>query len=160
TLFGRTLARQIRDLPFGNVLELGAGSGALAESLLGSLPLRYSILETSGALRARQKARLGERVAWLDALPERFEGVLLANEVVDAMPVHAVAWRQSGIMERGVSLQQDSLCWAERPANGELLERAEAIAVPIPYETEIGLAGPAWMRTLGERLERGVIFVI
>jgi SAM-dependent MidA family methyltransferase len=83
--------------------------------------------------------------------------VVLANEVIDAMPVHALAWRQDGIMERGVS---EGLRWSERPASGALLEEAQAIAVPVPYESEIGLVARAWMRELGARLEEGVIFII
>jgi SAM-dependent MidA family methyltransferase len=160
SLFGRTLARQLRALPFESILELGAGSGALADSLLAQHPFKYSILETSAALRQRQEKRLGGRVGWLEALPERLEGVIVANEVVDAMPVHAVAWRSSGIMERGVSLREGRLCWSERPAEGSLAEKAKAIEVPIPYESEISLAGPAWIRALAERLTRGVILVI
>ena len=156
SLFGRTLARQLRSLD-GPVLELGAGSGALAETLLRELERDYFILETSAALRSRQAARLGDKVQFLEQLPERFRGVILANEVVDAMPVHAVGWRAHGIVERGVS---SALAWEERPASGAVLSAAQEIDVPTPYDTEISLAGPAWVRTLAERLEQGAIFVI
>ena len=159
SLFGRTLARQLRALP-GPILEFGAGSGALAATLLAQQERDYRIVETSPHLRARQQARLSRRAQWLDALPERIDGVVLANEVVDAMPVHAVAWRPQGIMERGVSLLHDRLAWSEKPAGGELLEQAKAIAVPVPYESEIGLVARAWMRELAGRLEEGVIFII
>jgi SAM-dependent MidA family methyltransferase len=155
-LFGRTLARQLKEIE-GPILELGAGSGALAETLLTELEREYLILETSGALRSRQAARLGGRVKFLDRLPESFRGVVIANEVVDAMPVHAVGWRAEGIVERGVS---GDLAWQERPARGALLDEARAIEVPVPYDSEIGLAGQAWMRSLAERLEAGVILVI
>lgn len=153
-LFGRTLARQLKDLP-GPILELGAGTGALAETILRELDRDYFILETSPALRARQAQRSGVR--FLDRLPDAFQGIILANEVVDALPVHAVAWRADGIKERGVTFP---LAWAERPATGALLDAARQIAVEPPYESEIGLAAGAWMRTLAERLESGVIFVI
>jgi SAM-dependent MidA family methyltransferase len=156
SLFGRTLARQLKELP-GPILELGAGTGALAETLLTQLERDYSILETSAALRARQQTRLGARVKFLDRLPDRFSGVVIANEVVDALPVHAVAWRPEGIMERGVTT---GLKWAERAAHGAVLAAAREIEVPVPYESEIGLAAAAWVRTLAERLESGVIFVI
>lgn len=156
SLFGRTLARQLKELD-GPILELGAGSGALAETLLKELDREYFILETSGALRARQEARLGGKVRFLDRLPKRFRGVVIANEVADAMPVHAVAWRASGVVERGVA---EKLIWEERPASGELLREAEAIDVPRPYESEIGLAARGWMRSLAACLEQGVIFVI
>jgi SAM-dependent MidA family methyltransferase len=155
-LFGRTLARQLQALP-GPILELGAGSGALAETLLKELDREYWILETSRALRERQGERLGHRVRFLERLPERFSGVIVANEVVDAMPVHAVAWRASGVMERGVS---GDLKWEERPATGEVLKEAEAIDVPVPYESELGLAARGWMRSLGAHLEQGVILIV
>ena len=155
-LFGRTLARQLKELD-GPILELGAGSGALAETLLAELEREYLILETSPALRERQAARLGKRVRFLDRLPAKFEGIVLANEVVDALPVHAVGWRAHGIVERGVSMD---LTWTERPASGAVLEYAKTIEVPPPYDSEIGLAGQAWMRSVGECLEQGAIFVI
>jgi len=155
-LFGRTLARQLHELP-GPILELGAGSGALAEALLQELDREYWILETSSPLRERQAQRLGSRVRFLERLPERFRGVIVANEVVDAMPVHAVAWRANGVMERGVTRD---LKWEERPATGEVLKEAKAIDVPVPYESELGLAARGWMRTLGAQLEQGVILVI
>jgi SAM-dependent MidA family methyltransferase len=160
SLFGRTLARQLGDLGFREVLELGAGSGALAATLVDQRDFDYRILETSGDLRARQQARLGGRAHWLERLPERIRGMVLANEVVDAMPVHAVAWRAEGIMERGVSFADSRLAWQERPASGELLEAARALAVEAPYESEIGLVARAWMRELAMRLEQGVLFVI
>ncbi|HWA39539.1 MAG TPA: SAM-dependent methyltransferase [Burkholderiales bacterium] len=160
TLFARTLARQLRPLVEENdgaILEVGAGSGALAAQLVRELDCEYLILETSADLRERQRARLGDRVRWLDALPPRFRGTIVANEVVDAMPVHAVAWRADGIFERGVSAE---LAWGERPAQGELLEQARRIDVPVPYESEIGLVGQAWMRSVGQALEKGVALVI
>src|SRR5262245_59632907 len=83
SLFGRTLARQLREFP--SVLEIGAGSGRLAETLLKELDCDYSILEISTDLRERQRARLGSRVKFLDALPPHFSGAIVANEVVDAM---------------------------------------------------------------------------
>jgi SAM-dependent MidA family methyltransferase len=156
TLFGRTLARQLKELE-GPILELGAGSGALAETLVKELDREYFILETSGALRERQAQRLGDRVKFLERLPERFRGVMVANEVVDAMPVHAVAWRANRIMERGVG---PDLNWEERPATGEVLKESNAIDVPVPYESELGLAARGWMRSLAASLERGVIFII
>jgi SAM-dependent MidA family methyltransferase len=158
SLFGRTLARQLREIE-GPILELGAGSGALAETLSKELEHEYLILETSGALRARQAARLGGKVKFLDRLPVAFRGVVIANEVVDAMPVHAVRWNDKGVFERGVAFSEKPF-WEERPASGALLEAARAIEVPSPYESEIGLAGQAWMRSLAQCLAEGVIFII
>src|SRR2546425_13306221 len=99
SLFGRTLARQLAE--FERILEIGAGSGALADVL--SHDREYLILETSAELAARQRERLGGRVRHIQRLPERFRGAVLANEVVDAMPVHLVHWTERGIMERGVA---------------------------------------------------------
>ena len=155
-LFGRTLARQLSALD-GPILELGAGSGALAEALLAELEREYLILETSPALRERQRERLGKRVRFLDQLPSKFRGIVLANEVLDALPVHAVGWRAHGIVERGVSM---ALTWTERPASGAVLEYAKTIDVAAPYDSEIGLAGQAWMRSVGECLEHGAIFIV
>ncbi|HET9735227.1 MAG TPA: SAM-dependent methyltransferase [Burkholderiales bacterium] len=163
TLYARTLARQVAELlqPGESILEFGAGSGALAEALIAELsPEHYLILETSAELRARQEARLGARARWIERLPERFRGVMLANEVADAMPVHAVAWRAGGVMERGVTAADGSLAWAERPASGELLAAARSIEVPVPYESEIGLVARAWMKLLAARLERGALLVV
>ena len=159
-LFGRTLARQIRDLGADRVLEFGAGSGALAEVLLKEIDCEYFILETSTELRDRQQKRLGGKVKFLDSLPPRFSGAVIANEVVDAMPVHAVAWRENGVMERGVALQNGTLSWSEREATGGLRNEAQKIEVPVPYVSEIGLAGGAWMRAVCGMLESGAIFII
>jgi SAM-dependent MidA family methyltransferase len=80
--------------------------------------------------------------------------------VADAIPVHVVAWRTEGVMERGVTFRNESFHWEERPATGGLQEEARKIRVPPPYESEIGLAARAWMRTLCECLEHGLILVI
>jgi SAM-dependent MidA family methyltransferase len=157
-LFGRTLSRQLAQFPDLPILELGAGSGALAETL--AAEREYFILETSAALRSRQEKRLGKKVKHLDRLPERWRGIVIANEVADAIPVHVVAWRAEGVMERGVAFHDAALQWKERPATGSLREEASKIRVPTPFESEIGLAARAWMRTLCEHLEHGVVFVI
>ena len=156
-LFGRTLARQLREFP--RILELGAGTGALAETLLDELHCEYWILETSAELRDRQRKRLGGKVRFLDSLPEKFSGAVVANEVVDAMPVHVVAWRDEGVMERGVAFE-NKLMWKEKPATGGLRHEAQDIRVPIPYVSELGMVGRSWMKTLAERLETGAIFII
>jgi SAM-dependent MidA family methyltransferase len=155
SLFGRTLARELKAFPA--VLEIGAGSGALARTLLAELTCEYLILETSAELRARQKALLGERVRFIERLPERFEGAVIANEVVDAMPVHMVHWTAQGIFERGVGAP---LRWEDRPAHGDVLQAAKAIDVAAPYVSEINLLAPAWIRELAGRVEQGAIFVM
>jgi SAM-dependent MidA family methyltransferase len=145
-LFGRTLAQpvaQIMARSAPEILEPGAGTGALAADLLleleemGSLPERYRILELSGELRARQRATLEKRapqllprVSWLESLPESFSGVVVANEVLDAMPAQLVHWTDAGIFERGVTLGADSaFVWEDRPATGALLAAAARLPV-------------------------------
>lgn len=165
-LFGRALARQVAQVlqPGEAILEFGAGSGALAEALVGDLDAPYFILETSPDLRERQQARLGSRVQWLDTLPRGFRGVMLANEVLDAMPVHLVAWTGNGILERGVAANEGQLAWADRPAEAGVLAAARNIEVAPPasgsYVSEIGLLGRLWLRSLGRILERGAILLI
>jgi SAM-dependent MidA family methyltransferase len=179
--FGRALATQAAEVMAASapaVLEAGAGSGRLAADLLGelarlgALPDRYAILELSADLRERQRALLAAsvpallpRVEWLDHLPERFSGLVIGNEVLDAMPVHIVAWREDGIRERGVRIGDgDYFAWGERPAGGALLAAAEEIGrqcrLPPGYESEIGLAARAWCAGWGERLERGAVLLL
>lgn len=166
-LFARTLARQVRQLlePGDSVLEFGAGSGALAEVLLAELEhVNYAILEPSAELAARQQARLGNRARWIDRLPHGFHGVMLANEVIDAMPVHALAWTRDRVLERGVCANERQLAWSERAADGPVLNAARQIGIEIPpsgrYESELALFARAWMRSLGRLLERGAILVV
>jgi len=169
TLFARTLARQVAELlsPGDAVLEFGAGSGALADALthalaaIGARP-EYLILEPSAELVERQRARVRAPVRWIAELPARFRGVVIANEVLDAMPVHALAWTAQGVFERGVCVNEGQLSWCERPAEGELLAAAQALRVESSerYESELNLAARAWIRTLAERLDAGAILVI
>jgi len=175
-LFGRTLARQVAQVlaaTRGDVLELGPGSGRLAVDLLleldemGWLPRRYLMLELSGELRARQRERLGvdaphllDRVVWLDALPDAIEGVVIANEVLDAVPVNLVAWRESGIFERGVTRSGPAFQWAERPiADGVLAEAARAVPANPPFVSEIGLRAHALVASIARRLTQGVFLI-
>ena len=165
-LFGRTLARQVAQLlqPGDAILEFGAGSGVLAASVLNEISVPYFVLETSPDLRQRQKQLLGDSVQWLDRLPERFRGVMLANEVVDAMPVHALTWTRAGVLERGVCANEGQLAWSERAAEGLVLVHSKELEIEIPssgrYESELALFARAWMRSLGRFLERGAILVI
>jgi SAM-dependent MidA family methyltransferase len=177
-LFGRALARQVAQVlavSAPQVIEAGAGSGRLAVDLLagldalGCLPERYRILELSGELRARQQAMLAERapeyagrVEWLDALPERFSGCLVGNEVLDAMPTHVVHWSEDNgdAMEGGVGVVDGRLIAIERPAHGALLEAARALPHAAPYRGEISLAARTWVSDLSRRLEQGAMILI
>jgi len=172
-LFGRTLARQaaqVLQLGAGNILEIGAGSGRLAFDLLteldklGDLPEHYLILEVSADLRERQRQLLqpfAPRVVWLDALPATFGGLILGNEVLDAMPVHLVAWHEDGIYERGVSCQDGAFRWREfKLTEGELFDAAAGLNVPPGMVSEISLAARGFIATLADMLEQGVILML
>ncbi|MCX7176856.1 MAG: SAM-dependent methyltransferase [Proteobacteria bacterium] len=184
-LFAHTLAVQAAQVMANSapqILEVGAGRGILAAELLlelertCSLPEHYLILELSGELRARQHEtlfqmapHLAPRVAWLDALPATFAGLVLGNEVLDAMPVALIEWCEDGaaeeILQRGVALdERGNFAWAARPVQGELLQAAQLLAseVPIaaPYVSEIGLAARAWLGEWGRILERGALLLI
>lgn len=183
-IFSRTLgaqAQQILALSAPHIIEVGAGSGRLAADLLlelelrDSLPETYRILDLSGELRERQRATLADRaphvlsrVDWLDRLPERFDGLVLANELLDAMPVHLVRWGEDdgsgGIFERGVAWKDGTFTWADKPADGRVLRRAQRIAdecpLPAGYVSEIGLAAGDWTAAWGSILGRGALLLI
>ena len=176
-LFGQTLAHVVAESlaqTGGDVLELGAGSGRLALAVLTELdrlqvlPTRYWILEVSPDLRARQHALLAaqiphllDRVGWIDTLPEGVRGVVMANEVLDALPVHLVHWTEHGVLERGVVAEGEGLGWADRDiSDADLRAAVSALPVSAPFVSEINLAAPALVRTLGERLQSGCMLLI
>ena len=183
-LFAQTLAAQaaqILRLSAPHVIEVGAGSGRLAADLLLELELRdalpesYAILDLSGELRARQKAtieqrapHLAKRVVWLDSLPGHFDGLVLANELLDALPVHLAAWGTDTephlVLERGVSWRDGALVWEDRPAAGRLLECARQIAddcqPPPGYVSEINLAATDWTASWAPILGRGALLLL
>lgn len=180
-LFGQALAGQVIEVMQASaprVIEVGAGTGLLAADLLlelelrGALPQRYEILELSGELRARQRDTLAERaphlldrVGWLDALPEHFSGMVLANEVLDVMPVHVVVSRAEGLSERGVALDDAGvLRWADTALTGAVREAALTLDLPVPqqgeYVTEICLAARAWVAEWAQRLVCGALLLV
>ena len=180
-LFGRALARQCAQVlqsTGGSVLELGAGSGALAAALLpvlqqlGALPERYEILETSADLAARQRERLTglpnelrARVRWLDRLPQTpLTGIMLANEVADALPFRRFAVDSQGFLERGVALSASGeLLLSDRPADAALaaeLERIVPAGLSPPYESELCPLLDGWIGSLAASLARGVLLLI
>ncbi|WP_382162303.1 class I SAM-dependent methyltransferase [Hydrogenophaga sp. ANAO-22] len=170
-LFGQALARQVAQALAASgtdeVWEFGAGSGALALQVIEALaelgqPLRrYTIVDLSGSLRERQRHTLSahvDRVHWADALPEQLHGVVLGNEVLDAMPVQLLA-RTGGVWhERGVALDAaGALAWADRAT--ELRPPLE-VEGGHDYVTEIHPQAEAFVRTLGDRLKRGAAFLL
>jgi SAM-dependent MidA family methyltransferase len=175
-LYGQTLARQLHQVlesGLNEVLEVGAGSGALAATLLeelersGRLPRNYLILELSADLRERSRDTLAarvphllERVAWLNRLPPAFSGVVLGNEVLDAMPMTVVRVEGGRIEEGGVGVRNDRLDWSWRIASGELLAAARALNLPEGFRTEIQLAALGFVRTLAPVIEKGVALFV
>jgi SAM-dependent MidA family methyltransferase len=166
-LFGRALARQVAQALEGaqsdEVFEFGAGTGALALQLLDALGervRRYSIVDLSGSLREKQKQTLGKhaaKVRWLDALPERMSGVVVGNEVLDAMPVQLLHFDGRTWFERGVSVDGDRLAWADQIT--ALRPPHDGGFVP-GTTTEIHPQAEAFVATLAERIERGAAFFI
>lgn len=188
SLFGRAIAQQATQIiegvgeDIGDILEFGAGTGKLALDILleledlNSLPQHYFILEVSGELQEQQNKlfekfapHLLSRVQWLENLPTKFKGLILANEVLDAMPVHLVVWRDNSLFERGVVWSGKRFEWSDRLlVEGELFKIAQEI---IPrasfnnnnidtYISEINLSVRGFIRSLANILQKGTIVLI
>jgi SAM-dependent MidA family methyltransferase len=177
--FARALAAQVAQglsaAGAHEIVEFGAGSGALAAALLDALDARgvavrrYTIVEVSGGLRQRQRERLvrfGERVAWVERWPDSISGVVIGNEVLDAMPCRLLAFDGERWCERGVALQrpthgassaETAFAFADRPTD-------ERPPVPGPFVpgtvVEIQPQAQAFVRSLAERLQRGLALFI
>jgi SAM-dependent MidA family methyltransferase len=171
-LFGATLAVQVAEAlavtGTDEVWEFGAGSGALAAQLLqalGDKVRRYTIVDLSGTLRERQQqalASFGERVQWASELPESMRGVVVGNEVLDAMPVKLLARVGGAWHERGVALADAGgdagpFAWSDRPTE---LRPPVDIAGEHDYLTEIHPQADAFIRTLADRLRQGAAFFL
>jgi SAM-dependent MidA family methyltransferase len=169
-LFGQALAVQLGEAlektGTDELWEFGAGSGALAAQLLDALDAmgrrvkRYRIVDLSGSLRARQRLtldRFGDRVEWLSALPDAMQGVVIGNEVLDAMPVQLLARVKGRWFERGVVAQGDGWAWEDRPTDLRPPVEPEG---PQDYLTEIHPQARAFIATLADRLTRGAAFFI
>ena len=166
-LFGRALARQVAQALEASgcdeVWEFGAGSGALADQLLGALGervRRYTIVDLSGSLRERQRARLAahaHKLAWADRLPRAFSGVVVGNEVLDAMPVALLHFDGGQWRERGVADGGAGFAWADRPA--ELRPPVDMGFVPGTV-TELHRQAEAFIATLAAALQRGAAFFV
>ncbi|HEX7891006.1 MAG TPA: SAM-dependent methyltransferase [Ramlibacter sp.] len=166
-LFGRALAAQVREAldrtETDEVWEFGAGSGALAGELLlelGSRVRRFTIVELSASLRERQQEALGpfaERVQWVNELPESMRGVVIGNEVLDAMPVKLLARTNYVWHERGVSVADGRLAWKDVLTH---LRPPVEPAGQHDYVTEIHHQAEAFIRTIADRLKAGAAFFI
>ena len=192
-LFGATLARQVspwlKDPALAGsgqvVLEVGGRSGMLAAQLLNALDnvghheVRYLILELSAERREHQRQTLKslapglmDRVGWLDTFPESFAGVVVANELLDAMPVQLFEWQadaEAELQEMGVTWVDSQFAWAPRPADAVLTETVTALRNRLgpegaqwhsPYRSEICPAQQAWMRTLADCMTAGVVMLL
>lgn len=166
-LFGRAWARQVAQALDAShsdeVWEFGAGSGALALQLLEALGprvRRYSIVDVSGALRERQRETLRQHastVRWLDALPDAMQGVVIGNEVLDAMPVSLLHFDGERWHERGVVAAGDGFAWDDRPTASTPPHAGPFFAGTV---TEIHPQAEAFIATLAQRLQRGAAFFI
>jgi SAM-dependent MidA family methyltransferase len=175
-LFGWTLAQQVAQAlqvtETQQVWEFGAGSGALALQILQALQAqgaalpRYTIVDISSSLRARQQATLAafaEQVRWVDALPDDLQGVVLGNEVLDAMPVKLLArvqgvWHERGVVMGAVDADgTPTFAWQDRPTQLRPPLQVEGVH---DYLTEIHPQGESFVRTLGQKLSRGAVFLI
>lgn len=180
-LFARTLARACSEalaiLGGGDLLEVGAGSGAMAAELLASLGPEftgtYYILELSADLKARQAETLrarapavAGRVVWLDAPPQAFAGVVLGNELLDAMPVHRFAVGAAGAVELYVGFEDGRFLWCEGPWSDPRLAprladlQAEGGAFAPGYVSEVNLAAEDWVRSAADWLARGIVILV
>jgi SAM-dependent MidA family methyltransferase len=181
-LFSRSLARQcaeiLAEIPQAEILEFGAGSGIMAATILNELaqlaclPERYLILELSSELRARQQQTLQqhcpqwmERIVWLDSLPEKgFRGVILANEVLDAMPVKRFCIDYDEPHELLVSWDGKGFSLAEAAPDAALFTRLEGLRrryeLPDGYCSEINLYAEQWIASLAAILQQGVVLLI
>jgi SAM-dependent MidA family methyltransferase len=182
-LFGQCLAQQCAQVlaaSGGEILELGAGSGRMAAALLSelaglSVPFeRYAILEVSADLKARQRERLArlpaalrERVVWLERLPERpITGVILANEVADALPCRRLTLQDGAPLEVGVAFSpqlgfHDRTMSAEQELRRAWSEITASLPAPLPdgYTTEVCLRATPWVLSLAETLQEGLILL-
>ena len=166
-LFGAALARQVAQAltasATNEVWEFGAGSGALAAHLLGALGdsiTRFTIVDLSGVLRERQQQRLAAfapKVRWADELPAELSGVIVGNEVLDAMPVQLLRFDGTQWHERGVALEGDTFAWSERPTTQQ---PPGDTTFPPGALTETHAQAEAFIATLAERLRRGAAFFV
>ena len=184
SFFGKCIAQQVRQLMADmgpiDLLEFGAGSGILAQTILmelekyDSLPQNYYIYDISPSLRGRQFTHLKKHVPhlldkleWLNDIPEKFNGMIIANEVLDAMPVHRVVFRENGKHEETyVTLKDDQLVFEDGPLSSiEIQKEMDNIMQLCPdikdgYRSEINLAVKDWAAQVSQSLGKGLVLLI
>jgi SAM-dependent MidA family methyltransferase len=180
-IFGRVLAAQCAPLIAalnGGILELGAGSGALAVTMLrrladlGHLPESYQILEISPDLTERQQKKVAEEipdlysvVSWIDAMPENFRGVVVANEVADALPVERFVRTSADILQLRVGWGDDRFVYHTRSADGRLqesvldIENRLGVKFDDGYTSEVSLGLRGWLADILAAVDQGVVFL-
>ena len=181
-LFGRVVARQcapvLREGGEVSLLEFGAGSGRLALDMLraldalDALPAEYRILEVSADLRERQQhllraglPHLADRIVWLDRMPAAHRGVVIANEVLDALPVERFMRRNNGIYQMRVIDEGGEFVFVDEPAPEVLVRAVQAIEehiggqLPDNYVSEVSLAAPAWLADVARMIEHGLVLL-
>ena len=174
-LFGYTLARQCSDIMDGekDILEFGAGSGVLAAQILfelarlDKLPKIYYILELSAELKGRQKKsikkvlpELIDKVVWIDTLPFDFSGVVIANEVLDAIPAKRLVYKDSAFYEMGVGCDDDELSW-EVFDSEHMNDKAKLPSrASNDYKTEVNYRSMAWIDSLYRSMKDGLVLLI
>jgi len=174
-LFAQALAAQVAQVfehASPQIVEFGAGTGRLARDLIAALDARdmaverYGIVELSPDLRERQRQLLPDtRVHWLDSPPRDFSGVIIANEVLDGMPVRLFGRERGALVERGLALHDGVLAFASRPADAALAAAVAEVETEVGtlaegYGSEIGLVARGWMRSAGHWLARGALLAV
>ena len=178
-LYSQCIANQCAEILSkvgGGVLELGAGSGIMAADILlelekqNQLPEHYYILDLSPDLIQRQQQTLQmhaphllERVEWLSSLPTEFNGVIIANEVLDAMPVSVFTQHEDNIYEHYVINENNKLLEQLKPANKKLKQQVLSLKIPedaTPYTSELNPNIEAWLKILSDSLKAGVILLV
>lgn len=180
-LFAKLFARQINhvlpQLAHGSLLEIGAGSGRFAFELLQALETttertyQYFIYEISVNLRQKQQKLLQEyyacltsKVVWLDKLPSDFHGIIIANEVLDALPCHSFTIGEHDIYERCVNFNHDQFAWQLQPAKSSLKQEIHHLQnlhqLRSGYTSEINMALPPFIQALSRTLHQGIIFLV
>jgi len=163
-LFGQCISHALND--FTQILEFGAGTGALAKSIIESHKTleKYWILEPSGELQARQKELLKhypDKVIWLTELPTTFSGAIVANEVIDAFPATKFLWKNNTVYEYFVTEKNQEFIFITEPSQNKILINfVKGLDLPNDYSSEMHLWLKPWIKSLSESLTSGVILMI